>query len=280
MKRLLLLAALAMAQEAPVDFVCPMDPNVRNKEPGKCPRCGMKLVAGIPDLSEYPVDLTLAPLRPLPGKPVEMTFQVEDPKTHKLVTSFEEVHEKLLHLFLVSEDLRFFAHEHPQYDGKGSFRYRATLPFAGAYRIATDFYPTGATPQMNLSTVVVPGPAAKPLPLKADLAPQTGANLKVELVTEPAQPLAGFKTLCFVKLAPMSGEFQLEPYLGAWGHMLAASEDLIDVVHTHPFLGDGGPGVQFNIIFPREGTHRVWMQFQSKGVLNTVAFNVPVKQLR
>ena len=74
------------------------------------------------------------------------------------------------------------------------------------------------------------------------------ANLGVSLVTEPARPLAGMKTMLFFRLEPADG---LEPYLGAWGHMLAASEDLVDMIHDHPFLAEGGPQIQFNLIFPR-----------------------------
>ena len=37
--------------------------------------------------------------------------------------------------------------------------------------------------------------------------------------------------------------------------------------------------IQFNMIFPRAGIYRVWVQFQRKGVVNTVAFNIPVKNL-
>ena len=114
-----------------------------------------------------------------------------------------------------------------------------------------------------------------------DLRTQSGNNLEVDISTEPVQPIAGFKTLLFFQLKPAAGvELQLEPYLGAWGHMLAASEDLIDLMHTHPFIADGGPKVQFNMIFPREGMYRAWVQFQNKGVVNTVAFNIPVKQLQ
>jgi len=99
----------------------------------------------------------------------------------------------------------------------------------------------------------------------------------VELTTEPAEPIAGLKTLLFFRLTPSEG---LEPYLGAWGHLLAASGDLVDVIHTHPFIADGGPQVQFNVIFPREAIYRVWVQFQREGKVNTVAFNIPVKRLR
>ena len=44
--------------------------------------------------------------------------------------------------------------------------------------------------------------------------------------------------MLFFRVKPADG---LEPYLGAWGHMLAASDDLIDLIHTHPFLADRRP---------------------------------------
>ncbi|MBL8177026.1 MAG: hypothetical protein JNK48_20300 [Bryobacterales bacterium] len=257
-----------------------MDKDIRSKGPGKCGKCGMKLIPEIADPVEYPVHLHLTPRVAKPGAPVGMEFRVENPADGKTVEKFEIVHEKLFHLFLVSEDLSYFAHEHPEYEPGGVFRFRTALPKPGAYRVVTDFFPAGGTPQMNTSTLFVAGKAEKVRPPEADTAPQQGANLEASLVMEPAQPLAGFKTLLFFTLKPREGELKLEQYLGAWGHMLAASSDLIDLVHTHPFIADGGPKVQFNMIFPREGVYRVWVQFQNKGEVNTVAFNVPVKQLR
>ncbi len=44
-----------------VDFVCPMDKDVHSPVPGKCPRCGMKLVAGLADPVEYPVRMSVSP---------------------------------------------------------------------------------------------------------------------------------------------------------------------------------------------------------------------------
>jgi hypothetical protein len=101
--------------------------------------------------------------------------------------------------------------------------------------------------------------------------------MDVELITDPVQPICGMKTMLFFKFNPAEG---LEKYLGAWGHMLAASDDLIDMIHTHPFIADGGPQAQFNVIFPRERVYRVWVQFQRKGVVDTAAFNIPVTELR
>jgi hypothetical protein len=89
------------------------------------------------------------------------------------------------------------------------------------------------------------------------------------------------QTLLFFRLKPKDG---IEPYLGAMAHMLAASSDLIDLIHDHPVqvtepANEQYLQIQFDVIFPRQGVHRVWVQFQRKGVVNTVAFNIPVKQL-
>ena len=71
---LVTVGAMARGQEVPVDFICPMDPDVRSKGPGKCPRCGMRLEAGLPEPIEYPDPSpceaavpTLAPTRPRPS---------------------------------------------------------------------------------------------------------------------------------------------------------------------------------------------------------------------
>ena len=295
----LLLAALLMAQGPPppdppkdpaalqeqaVEFVCPMDPDVRSKAPGFCPRCGMKLVAGIPDPREYPVRILTTPRLLKPGADVQLDFRVEDPKTSKPVRDFEIMHEKLFHLFVVSQDLHFFVHEHPQMQPDASFRLGMQFPEPGVYRVLSDFYPKGGTPQLIANTLIVPGPGLKftPAKLRADLGPQRSENLEVELSTDPPQPIAGLKTLMFFRLKPNDG---IEPYIGAMGHMLAASADLIDMIHTHPFLVTDPAGgefkqIQFNLIFPREGMYRVWVQFQRKGAVNTVAFNVPVTVLK
>jgi Heavy metal binding domain len=265
------------APAPPLDYVCPMDPDVRAAVPGKCPRCGMTLRLGIPDEIEYPLDVGLAPRVPKPGERLDFTFRIRDPRKNTPVTKFETVHEKLFHLFIVSQDLDYFVHDHPVPQPGGVFTYSATLPKRGLYRILGDYYPTGGIPQLTERTIIVPGGHLETPKLAPDLAPKHTANMDVELVTEPPQPLAGFKTLMFFRVKPADG---LEKYIGALGHMLAASDDLIDLIHTHPFLADGGPQIQFNVIFPRARTYRLWVQFQRKGVVNTAIFTVPVQELK
>ena len=260
----------------PLDYVCPMHRDIRSAVSGKCPRCGMTLIPSIRELVEYPLELSLAPRAPRAGEAAGLTFRVRDPKTGAPVTEFETVHEKRFHLFIVSQDLEYFAHEHPAREGGGAFRYTARLPNPGMYRVLADYFPSRGTPQLTVKTIFVAGGSLKTAIIEPDLAAKRSENMNVELATEPARPIAGSKTLLLARISPADG---FEQYLGAWGHMLAASDDLIDLIHTHPFLADGGPEIEFSVIFPRARMYRLWIQFQRKGVVNTSVFTIPVAVL-
>jgi hypothetical protein len=266
-----------------IQYICPMHKDFRRNSPGKCEICGMTLIPDLTESREYPVLLSLNPKVPKAKENTQLHFRIEDPDTHKPVTDFTEMHEKLYHLFVVSQDTEFFNHVHPVKQPDGSFILNQEFPHPGMYRILSDFYPTGGTPQLVASTVMVPGPGFKlETPnLQADVAPKDGTNLHVELVLDPPQPIAGFKTLMFFRLTPNK---DIEQYIGTWGHMLTASWDLIDMVHSHPlYITDPEEGaykqIQFNEIFARAGIYKVWIQFQRAGKVNTVVFNVPVKNL-
>ena len=260
-----------------------MDKDVRSDKPGFCSRCGMKLVLGIPEDEEYRLDLETKPKKFQAGQKVQLAFHITDPKTGRPVKHYEIVHEKLFHMFIVRDDLDYFLHDHPVPQADGSFLFDIVFAKPGLYRVVGDFYPTGGTPQLIARTLIVPGPRGAPVPLQeqAALKPALGinhcTNMDVELTTDPPQPIAGMKTLLFFHVNPVEG---FEKYIGAWAHMLAASDDLIDLIHDHPYIADGGPQLQFNIIFPRAHTYRIWVQFQRKGVINTAEFTIPVTELK
>lgn len=273
-----LLALRALAQ-APL-YICPMDPEVRSTAPGKCPRCGMTLVAFAPEPEEYPMEFEAEPARIPANRDVLFRFRVLDPHTNAPVTDFSIVHEKLFHLFLVSQDLEYFSHEHPTLGSDGWFRLHTRLPKAGTYRLLADFDPLNGTPQYSARTFSTEGfvaPLETSIPLlQPDVSTKQGRNLSVELTTDPATPIAGKKTMLFVTVHPAEG---LEQFIGAWAHLLAVSDDSIDMIHTHPVYADGGAKMQFNLFFPRARNYRLWIQTQRKGVVNTVAFTVPVGSL-
>jgi len=236
----------------------------------------MALVAGIPDPVEFHLDLDTIPRPPMPGHAAALQFLVHDPWKDRPVGSYNVVHEKLFHAFVVSEDLQFFRHGHPQFVADGVFQLPIVFPRPGMYRILGDFYPAGATPQLNAQTLFIPGEAPAPVQLSRDYSPKNAANMRVTLDTIPEQAVAGMRTQLRFRIEPGDG---LEKYLGAWAHMLAASNDLIDMMHQHPYRVDEGPMVEFEVVFPRPQVYRVWVQFQRKGVVNTVHYDVPVRAL-
>ena len=258
-------------------YICPMDPNMRSNTPGKCPKCGMQMVAGIPESAEFHMHVSALP-SPVKAKRKErIVFSVFDPWKDLPVSNYQTVHEKLFHAFFISDDLQFFVHDHPVWnDADKTFYYDIVLPKPGTYRVLGDFYPDGATPQLIAQTLIVPGAATAKAQLARDYTQKKAENLEVSLETVPPQPLAGLDTQLRFHVNPGDG---LERYLGAWGHLLGASDDLIDLAHQHPFIGDGGPDIQFNMVFARPRIYRVWVQFQRKGVVNTAHFDIPVKEL-
>lgn len=258
-----------------------MDPEVRAQSPGLCSKCGMNLVPGIPEILEYPLRLKVDPPHVPANSKIRLSFRVNDPTTGAPVRNFQTVHEKLFHLFLVSQDLEHFAHEHPALGTDGVFRLETVLPEPGVYRLLADFYPAHGTPQLITKTLITAGYTkdleSETRQIPTDLAPKRSENMTVELRIEPERPIAGKKTLLFFRLNPAQG---IEPYLGAWGHMLAAGNDLTDLIHSHPSIANGGAEIQFDVFFPHEAIYRIWVQFQRNGKVNTASFTVPVSELR
>jgi hypothetical protein len=212
-----------------------MDPEVRSKTPGKCPRCGMTLVANIPEPVEYPTKFSFVP----PQIPANQNLRIEirsvSPKTGAPVKQFQIIHEKPLHLFIVSEDLEYFSHEHPSLSADGVFRLDTRLPKPGTYKLLADFMPESGTPQLISDLITTAGykrsitqAITRPA---ADLGPKHAANLNVELTVDPEQPLAGKKTMLFFKLKPAEG---VEPYLSAWGHMRRPAKNRSNSISSFP----------------------------------------------
>jgi len=266
--------------EPPEQYVCPMHPEVRRAGPGKCPLCGMALISKILEPVEFPVEFSFTPASIPVGQPLTIDIRAFDPVTGAQVRNYEIVHEKPMHMFILSSDLEYFSHEHPTMVPGGTFRHHTTIPKAGVYKIFADFYPLNGTPQLVPKIISTQGfrrgiDETFVTPVR-DIAPKQSTNLKAMLSLDPVEPIPAKKSLLFIDLDPADG---LEPYLGAWAHMLIESNDLIDTIHSHPSVADGGPKMQFDIFFPRAAVYRIWIQFQRLGKVNTVAFTLPVKEL-
>jgi len=266
-------------------FWCPMHPDVRGREGDKCPLCGMMLVrAAATDYSAYVLDFETDPHVLRPRQKARARFYVRDPRSLATVRRFDPVHERVFHLFVISQDLEYFAHVHPTLHRDGSLDVDIELPRPGMYQLIADFLPAGGSPQLiqkSFVTAGYTGPLVAVPNLARDIADKVVGDTRVS-VTMP-EPIAGREQLVTFELhdaatgAPVT---DLEPYLGAAGHLLLVSSDLDIAFHSHPVAeisAQRGPTVVFQILFPREGDYRMWVQFQRHGEVLTSPFTIPVK---
>lgn len=261
-------------------YTCPMhcEGAKRYGAPRACPVCGMALA-----LQSAPAHrVTVTPADDLaPGVATMLTIAIRDPQG-KSVRDLEVVHEKQLHLLIVSADLAWFAHEHPERRSDGTFEVPITFPAPGRYTLFHDFTPPRVGMQVVPVEVTVAGTAPTPAPLVPDAAAaKTVDGFTVRLT--PSRPLVAATNLALtVSLARDGAPVRdLEPFLGAMGHLIIVSADRERFVHSHPLERRGapaahGPDVRFQCQFPAAGLYRAWAQFQHAGRILTVPFTLEV----
>lgn len=280
-------------------YRCPMDPEVVSGVPAKCAKCGMNLTPVDPaELARFPLELTTRPKSARAGQPIQLRFAVTNPVTRERVRNFDIVHGKPFHLFLVSQDLKFFDHMHPVQKKDGSFIIQTTLPRPAYYRIYADFLPTGGTPQVVQKNLVTSDCRADLFSSTARLAPdkswtRTVNGMTVALKSDPASFIAGREaTLLYALTDANTGApvMDLQPYLQAWGHTFILNEDGSEPLHSHPTDEippevetkslRNKPEVSFQAFFPKPGLYRVWSQFQRNNRVSTFEFTIEIHRLR
>lgn len=69
----------------------------------------------------------------------------------------------------------------------------------------------------------------------------------------------------------------LQPYLGAVGHVVILNQDGGEYLHVHPTdEKSSGQDAKFMATFPHSGVFKIWDQFQQNGKVFTVPFVVKV----
>jgi hypothetical protein len=114
-------------------------------------------VTGPPQPKPYSLEVTTSPSEPRMGRPADLSFLVRFQYTRETITDFDVVHEKRMHLIIVSKDLRHFAHEHPVLDRTGRFTLRYAFPTGGEYRLFADVAPHRAGSYVLMQPVLVAG---------------------------------------------------------------------------------------------------------------------------
>ncbi|MEV3872698.1 hypothetical protein [Streptomyces sp. NPDC049906] len=227
----------------------------------------------------YAVDL-LTPRVPA-GREADLEFVIRDDRGEAL-TSFTREHGKDLHLIVASRDLNTYRHLHPVRSADGTWSTPVELPQAGDYRIFADFTPGadrgGEARNLTLGTdLAVSGayrPEAVPAPARTDTVDGYAVTLDGGLRPGAAEELR----LSVSKDGRAVTD--LQPYLGAYGHLVALRAGDLGYLHVHPNgePGDGktapGPEVSFTATAPSSGTYRLFLDFQHEGKVRTAEFTV------
>ncbi|GGT42383.1 hypothetical protein [Streptomyces chromofuscus] len=212
------------------------------------------------------------------GKTEELSFAIRD-REGRPVTSYRREHGKELHLILASRDLVTYRHLHPTRAADGTWHTPVTLPAAGSYRIFADFTPaTESATNLTLGTDLAAAGTDKATALPEPAAATTVDGYTVTLNGELRPGKATELTLTVDRAGqPVT---DLEPYLGAYGHLVALRSGDLAYLHVHPNgePGDGttksGPGISFTAAAPSAGTYRLFLDFQHNGTVRTAAFTV------
>jgi hypothetical protein len=279
-------------------YTCPMHPEVKSNEAGKCPKCSMELVHsdGASNGKIYRMDFNYAPAKLEAGQAATLHFMpVEDGKNDVSVP-LDVVHEKKVHLIIVSKDLSYFDHVHPEYadDGhlivnvlpasqafaNGTGHNETKFQYGGDYVMFADYTPTGSSHQVARIPVHVNGKEKATVKFEKENLTWSGNGYAVELRLDKDQlrtkESVGFTTHVTKNGKPVT---DLDHYLGALGHMVVISEDTEDYLHVHPMDSDShGPDVLFHTAFEKAGIYRVFLQFKHNDQVQTADFTVRVAE--
>ncbi|MFE1510942.1 hypothetical protein [Streptomyces sp. NPDC058726] len=235
--------------------------------------------AGGLQISEGGYTLDLRTPRITAGHRAELRFTVRDDHG-RAVTEYRPEHGRELHLIVASRDLLTYRHLHPTRAADGTWSIPADLPRAGGYRVFADFTPAeeGAE-NLTLGADLAVSGSYRPqdLPPVAGTARVDGYEV---VLTGSLRPGRASELRLSVS---RDGEpvTDLQPYLGAYGHLVALRSGDLAYLHVHPQgePGDGrtdpGPEVSFTATAPSGGSYRLFLDFKHDGVVRTAAFTVP-----
>lgn len=186
-----------------------------------------------PALAGYALDqLTLTPVAG--GRHADLSFRVRSP-TGGPQLQYTMTHGKLLHLYVVSQDLSSVQHVHPRLDSSGTWTVRLPTVPAGSTRVAVEMVARAddstETALMLGSDLDVAGtPTSAPLPAPARTA--RDRDVTVHLAGGLGASRPGVVRLRFTDRRGRPAT--LAPYLESWTHVAVVDTRTRALRHVHP----------------------------------------------
>jgi hypothetical protein len=200
----------------------------------------------------------------------ELRFTIEDADGEP-ARRYTAVHERDLHLILVNRELTAFRHLHPTLDADGSWMIELPSLDPGAYRAVADFQVAGG-PRLALGTDLSVAGSYRPDELHAPSTETTVDGYELTLATEGDDG-----TVTATLTVRRDGDtVDLEPYLGAQGHLVAMRSGDLAYAHVHPVEDDDVAAgvVTFEAELPSAGRYALFFDFQHGGEVHTASFTL------
>ncbi|WP_408896289.1 hypothetical protein ACJ5H2_15380 [Nocardioides sp. R1-1] len=216
---------------------------------------------------------------PGPDGTGDVSFRILDPAGAPL-TDYTEEQTKLLHLYVVRDDLAEFRHLHPQLADDGTWTARVDLGSPGRWRVVAEFIPAGASRPLVLGTTLSVEGDWTPVDVPRGEAARVGDDgvVRARLLADAEVGPNGRLRL---RVTDTNGEpVTLGSYLGASAHLTGFAADSRGFVHVHPY---GAPEVEadgtvltFHTVFTEPGDYRLFLQVRVDGLLHQLAVTAPV----
>jgi uncharacterized protein DUF4396 len=233
---------------------------------------GATVMSGL-SVSEGGYTLAAADTTLATGHPRQFSFRVlaDDGAPAR---EFEQHGGVRMHLIVVRRDLGGYQHLHPLLRPDGSWRTRLTLPEAGVYRAFADFERNGEKTVLGVDLFAAGRFQPKPLPAPAARVEVDGYSLELD-----GRPRAGEDKTLTYRIRRNGELVDVEPYLGAGGHLVALRAGDLAYLHVHPLAERRGV-VSFAATFPTAGAYRLFLQFRDRGGIHTAPLTIDVERGR
>jgi hypothetical protein len=181
------------------------------------------------------------------------------------VRDFDMKHARRMHLIVVRRDLSGFQHLHPEQTADGGWEVPLELPEAGSYRVFADFSSGGESHTLG-TDLHVTGAFDPRRPPHPESTAVTDGGYEVRLGESDGD-------VRFTVFEDGRRVRDIEPYLGARGHLVALREGDLAYLHVHPESeATEGSDIRFRVEYPSEGRYRLFLQFKLDGRVQTAAF--------
>src|SRR5687768_16135074 len=245
------------------------------------------------------VEMAVEPSKPQAGQQFIISYTLHEGGQPLTLNKLQITHERPMHLIVGSQDFSYFSHVQPERKGGCLYSVTITVPKPGPYLLFNEFVTEKGVVQYDRHEITVSGEGA--IGGEASPTPTLGHVQQIEdlstLLTADTGTVQRRVPTTFILDVSRGGQpvTDLEPYLGAAGHVVIISRDTTQFTHTHGEAHDPnvphthsttthplppvrfGPQIEFSHTFNTQpGLYKIWVQFIHAGKVVTVENTVEV----